>query len=123
MKIALAAIIAASLLVGCASRPERNPELESMSRGPALAVPHVKKHCHRDAVWREFGMTLTYDNGQRQPAVGIMCLSPQDTLVMLLCDKTGTFCNVLPYERTIQILKKEEELRRMEGRVIDGRRL
>ncbi len=112
----------ATALTGCASGPARNAELQAMSRGPALAVAHVKKHCHANAAWREVGMVLTHDDGLERPAVGILCLSRQDMLVILVCDRTGTFCNVLPYERNFDILAKEQELRRLEGRVIDDRR-
>lgn len=113
----------ATMLASCASQPGRNTELEEMSRGPALAVAHVKKHCHANAVWREVGMMLPHADGQMRPGVGIMCLSPQDMLVLLVCDKTGTYCNVLPYVRNFDILAKEEELRRLEGRLIEKRRL
>lgn len=125
MKVALVVTtaLAALSLIGCAAGPERNSELDAMSRGPALAVAHVKKHCHANAVWREVGMMLPHADGQKRPAVGIMCLSPQDMLVLLVCDKTGTYCNVLPYERNFDILAKEEELRRLEGRLIEKRRL
>lgn len=123
MKVSLSVAFATFVFAGCALQPERNAELQAMERGPALAVEHVKKYCRPNGVWREVGMMITHDDGQTRPAVGVMCLSREDRLVMFVCDKTGTFCNLLPYRLNAQTLAKEEELRQLEARETGGRRL
>lgn len=110
-------------LIGCATtQPSPEQELQAMSRGPAIGTQYTKEHCRPGGVWLETGMTVTYADGQKRPAVGIHCLSKEDRLVAILCEKTGTICQVMPYEKTGRTVQLEEELRRLEAKR-SGRRL
>lgn len=119
MKHSLFLIGMSVLIAACSTAPQdqRNKaELEAMSRGPAIGVSYVRQYCRPGGVWREMGLTMTYDNGERRPAVGIMCLSNYDgRLFTMLCEPTGTICKILVYEDNEATRRAEARLRQMEA--------